>query len=238
MKTTISTIIGAFLTIMVVILACNNPPETGMDSENAFREEGKTGATFDNYYWHEREKIALEKTEQTLYLLYYSADEDKLKEELAKAGIELSDMGEVEDYSHLDTDMAGSGAKKMTRFKWNFIGIGDTLSSGKIASALSHTIYWGPSYTIKNPPPTSLRIDLMIPSERFTVVLKPGTSLARLEELAKENGVEMIGRDLHNPEQYHLFCTRLSKGNTLYMANLFHESGLFETTSFDHFLMW
>jgi hypothetical protein len=208
------TIAVACLTIMIAIPACDRDEEINL-------------ARYESYYWHEGEKIALEKTGNKLCLLYYSADEDKLKEELAKAGVELGRAtGEFKDYSdRLNTDMSGSGAMKITNFKRMVIS-GNDLNAEKIATALHYMIYRGPSYKTKDG--SSFWI-----SEIVIVVLKPGTSLTQLEKLAKENAVEMIGRYIHNPERYYLVCTRSSKGNALQMANLFYESGLFETTSFD-----
>ena len=61
----------------------------------------------------------------------------------------------------------------------------------------------------------------------FNVILKPETTQKQLEELVEKNSVEMIGVSKLISCQYYLACTTKSKGNSLEMANLFYESGLF-----------
>ena len=62
------------------------------------------------------------------------------------------------------------------------------------------------------------------------VKLKPATTLKQLERLANKNSVEMMGahKEGYMKEWYYLACTNQSKGNSLIMANLLYESGLFE----------
>ncbi|MDR1273794.1 MAG: hypothetical protein LBK12_04515 [Odoribacteraceae bacterium] len=216
-----TTIAVACLTIMMAIPACDKDKEIDP-------------ARYESYYWKNGEKVQFwYRSGYLLYLLYHADDEDKIKEELEKVGIELGETTGYSDYSErLNTDMSGPGATRITNFKITIIR-GDYSDPEKAASALSYTIYWAPIYIIQ-PREVYSQLDYILVKETFSVVLKPGTTPGRLEKLADKYAVEIIGRDNDDPDRYYLVCTNQSKGNALQMANLFHESGLFETTWFDH----
>ncbi len=70
-------------------------------------------------------------------------------------------------------------------------------------------------------------------SQYIYVKLKQEKDVTILESLASENMVEVIGNDKFMPLWYILSCDKSSKGNALEMANLFYESGYFESAEPD-----
>ena len=134
-----------------------------------------------------------------------------IKEELSEVGVTLDNVKAKGDYT------SGSAGEKFVNCTTGTI----RGSYEKVTPALSRTLYWSPYYKSADGAEMGM-------TEKFVVVLKPGTTASRVEELAKEYSVETIGIDKSHPTWYHLACTVLSKGNSLFMANLFYASGLFE----------
>ena len=172
------------------------------------------------YYYMGGEKYSLRKVDGKFYVAFFSKDEENLKAELTKVGIELKVYARTvsEDYSRY-ADMTGSDAQKFIDFQTEIIED----SYKEATAALTHTFYWAPYYRMEDGTE-------IVPTELFTVIFKPGTTLKQLEKLAKENSVEMIGWDPNEyaSHWYYLVCTNQSKGNSIQMANRFYESGLFE----------
>ena len=199
--------LGIIFLLMTVVSACSKNDE--------FRAED-----YDGYYWVEGEKISIQKMDNKFYVVFYSVDEEVFRNELSKSGIIFDNVSEWYEFdSHPFYNNTGSGAKKFTNYKIATI----ESSYEKAAVALSHTLYWAPYYKVG-------KGDAGL-TEMFYVKLKAGIHLAQLEELAKTYYVEILGVNEYNHEWYYLACTNLSKGNSLQMANLFHESGLFEESA-------
>lgn len=70
-------------------------------------------------------------------------------------------------------------------------------------------------------------------SHLFYVRLFEPEDLYKLEKLAKENGVEILGKNSFMNSWYILSCDKKSKGNALEMANIFYETGLFSAAQPD-----
>jgi hypothetical protein len=64
-------------------------------------------------------------------------------------------------------------------------------------------------------------------SELFQLKLYKAEDFAILENMAKENGVTILGRET-GKSLYFLSCSKESEGNAMQMANLFYESLLFD----------
>jgi len=226
MKKTVH-IFGILFLLAMIAVSCQNSVDHSeqQESESHSKQEQaveeKNMADCDTYYLCDGKKIPLWRMDGKFYVLFYLADEQVFKDELAKAGGVLSNEiawkgNSLYSYS---IDMTGSGAEK-------FIDVKSAIIEGsyeQCAAALSSTLYWGPFYKTESGDETGI-------TEMFMVKLKPGTDLMQLEEFAKENSVEMLGGDNNDyfSNRYYFACTRLSKGNALEMANLFYESGLFE----------
>jgi hypothetical protein len=152
------------------------------------------------------------------YIMYEPANEMKLKAEFVRSGVHFN----VEkDYD--DPQIADVRKLETTRFP----GLKTATIEGgyeKIISALPHVVYSAPYYR------TDIGEGRL--THRFSIALKQETDVKILEELAKENSVEMLGVSEFDG-WYELACTNLSAGNSLEMANLFYETGLFESVSYD-----
>jgi subtilisin family serine protease len=67
----------------------------------------------------------------------------------------------------------------------------------------------------------------------FYLKLNKAEDLNILENMAKENGITILGNDKYMPLWYLLSCSKESKGNAMQMANLFYESRLFASSQPD-----
>ena len=65
-------------------------------------------------------------------------------------------------------------------------------------------------------------------SNLFYVKLKSSDDFGKLEELAKEYKIEILGDNKLLPLWFTLLCDKESAGDAIDMANAFYESGLFE----------
>ena len=201
-------ILSAGFFLAIAIGACH---------ENA--DDSSTSFVATDYYWYGEEKILLQKIDGKFYIEFYSVDENKIREECTKKSITIYDVQAIRDWaSFVDEGAEGSGAKIFTDLMVGFI----EGSYKQCVEVLSSTLYWSPFYKYESG-------ELLKVSSKFTVILKFDTTLKQIEELAIDNAVEMIGIDKHDSNWYHLACTNHSKGNALKMANLFYDSGLFET---------
>ena len=199
-----------FFLIMTVIAACNK------DSDE-FRAED-----YDGYYWSEGKKIPLQKMNNKFYVMFYSENENKLYEELAMSNLTLSDVSmEMKYYRPLDiTNVVKPTFDIFDKFgNCKFANIYGSYE--KVVAALNHTLYWTPYY--KNNDGLELWVSYLI-----NVELKPGASWAQLKRLAGKYNLEWIEQESYSRRQYTLFCNNQSKGNALQIANLFHNSGLFD----------
>lgn len=70
-------------------------------------------------------------------------------------------------------------------------------------------------------------------SHLFLVKLKKAGDLTKLESLAKEHKVTILGNNRFMPLWYTLSCSKKSTGNALEVANKFHESGQFSVAEPD-----
>ena len=70
-------------------------------------------------------------------------------------------------------------------------------------------------------------------SNMFYVFLKNSSDEAYLRELAESNGVLFTGEDPFVPLFYTLVCDSSTRGNSVEMANLFHETGVFAAVAPD-----
>ena len=194
-------------------------------------EKNEPSGSFEatDYYWYGDKKIFLQKMEGKYYIEFYTKEKDKIIVECSKKGIKLSYVSSISDWAiYVVEGTEGPGAKIFTNLMNGYIeGVYE-----RCAEVLSTSLYWSPFY--ENQTYGEIKM-----ASAFTVILKPGTTLQQIEDLSVKNAVEMIGIretfsfdvNMYIPNGYMLACTNRSKGNSLEMANLFFESGLFETTS-------
>lgn len=73
----------------------------------------------------------------------------------------------------------------------------------------------------------------LVISHLFYVNLNNSTDFQLLENLAQQNNIELLGNNKFMPLWYTLSCNKNSTDNTLQMANLFHQTGLFASVQPD-----
>jgi hypothetical protein len=196
---------------------CSTEQESVYNTGSGELTPGADGS-LENYYWLGDEKIPLQKMNNKFYVMYYSADEEKLKAECSKTGVMLDDMREL-DYSQFD-DIKNFDAQKFSDLKTATVE-GDY---EKLAPVLSLAFYAAPYYK------TDIGEGRL--TNRFSIELKNEVDVKLLAELADEHSVEILGvNELDG--WYELACSNQSKGNALEMANMFYETGLFESVGYD-----
>jgi len=223
MKTTLK-LFGTILLLVALATACRDlmteySPERELSAGMQISDFEVT-----DYYWCEGERIPIQRMDDKFYAVFYSADEERFRNELSQAGIELSsgNLPEQREFASHLFYAAGSGNRTFTNYKTAII----EGNYENVASALSSALYWAPYYRIADGDEIGM-------TEMILVKLKSTTTLAQLEKLANENYVEVLGVNEYRREWYYLACTNRSKGNSLEMANLFYASGLFEEAAPD-----
>jgi hypothetical protein len=193
---------------VLFIASCTSLSDLEGQGKNSPEGSEVQQAGYDGYYLYKGKKIPVQRVNGKFFVIFHSADSSKLESELSKVGATLDSIKVRAGYSH-----GGDFTDCKTA----------TINGGheNMATALSLTRFWSPYYQVDGGGEIYL-------TGLFSVVMKPGTSLSRLEKLASENSVKMIGYDKYTPAWYHLACNNLSKYNSLEMANLFYDSGLFE----------
>lgn len=215
-----------FLSFTIIVGSCNDftIEESNLGEDTIITRSADSKITdeldYSGYYWLEKEKIPIQELEGKYRVMYYSSDMNVLQQKLAKVSIELNDIEEWKDYMY-------PSVKKTSSNTTNFANLKIATIEGnfeEISSALSDVFYWTPYYKMRNGQEIGI-------TNLFYVKLNQGTNFAKLEKLAKENAVEILGADEYLEGWYYLACSRHSNGNALEMANLFYESGLFEYAS-------
>ena len=80
-----------------------------------------------------------------------------------------------------------------------------------------------PSFTVNGN-----RVDV---TNNFYVKLKSADDLGKLQQMAAQYGMEVVGNNEYMPLWYTLSCTSTSSMNAIEAANLFYTSGVFESSS-------
>ncbi len=166
---------------------------------------------YDNYYMYYEEKIELEKLNNKSYILFENKDIQVVSQQLTDIGIEM----EAWPLNISNSAENPNGYLKNCTQAVVYVGIEEINEIKKL-------IYIAPFYTDLS------REEIGITAE-LSVVLKRESDLPKLKQLCENNRVLFLGKDTIRTEYYILACTQASMGNALQMANLFYETGLFET---------
>ena len=206
----------SFLSLMTLLIGT-----TACDSEPTADNTTKT------YYWVEHEKVSLEVINNKAYIAFYPENEEKLKAELSKLDLTLTEIEEGTDLNAY-YQLQDKAAKTLLNYKTASV-IGDYT---KAKSILAYTIGWSPYYKVID------EKDFMLGREiasniYFSAKIADGVDESRLKEFAKQNKVLFGGQDKTMKKWYIFIVTNESRGNTLEMANLFQESAVCEYASPD-----
>ncbi len=176
-------------------------------------------AQSDYYYWYDNQKIYLDKISDKKFVIIDDAINDRigLKQFLDIDGATIVDF---ERSNVLNT----INAYESLRSTENYWAIIESSDIADIASTDHENIlYEAPFYT------TAEGIEVGL-SHLFYVRLRDEKDIVKLEQLAKQKNVEILGNNYYMPLWFTLSTSQQSKGNALEMANYFYETELFSTT--------
>lgn len=202
-KLFISLIYGCVVALAGTILtSCENDPEN---------------KNIDTYYWFDDEKIPLQVIADKIRIAYYDENEDKIKEELSKYNLLLTDIVEGRSW-----ETSHSLTENSREFLYNYRYANIEGYNRQADHALKYTISWSPFYRSVE------KNKELTPFMTFCFKMKHDIELEDVQPLIDQNNVVLIGNYTFTPEIYTVWCTNDSKGNVLNIANRFYESGLFE----------
>ncbi|MBO7552562.1 MAG: S8 family serine peptidase [Bacteroidaceae bacterium] len=169
----------------------------------------------EDFYWSEGKKVHLKRIDNKSFIMFKSSDKEALVTAMSENKI-IIDESKIREYSYSGTDMSGKAAKDFLDYCWAEVDVNDS-----IAYSYPETVYSAPYYTGSSSylfPLTNL----------IYVTLRDDGDINKLERLAEENNLGIIGKHKGVPHLYIASCTKESKGNALEMANVLHDSGFFE----------
>lgn len=171
------------------------------------------------YYWANGKKYPLELYPEKQYILIQGQNKSAIAESIEVSEENISAIEPIVVSRTINTQRASKPLKN--DLYWAFVN--DPIDKAKVQS--SDIIYAAPSFLVNGN-----EISL---SQYFYVKLKQEKDIEILESLARESLVEIVGNDSFMPLWYILSCDKNSKGNALEMANLFYESGYFDSAEPD-----
>lgn len=172
------------------------------------------------YYWANGKKYPIELYAEKQYVLTKSASKEMAAQGLGISALEISDFKKIVISKTIKSNPSSIG-RNSSELHWTFVN--RSLEKEKIN--LSEIIYAAPSFMVNGK-----QVGL---SQYFYVKLKQEEDTKLLENLAKENNVDIVGNDSFMPLWFILSCDKNSKGNALEMANLFYETGRFASAQPD-----
>lgn len=188
---------------------------------------------------HEIENIPASKSNNEDFFYYGSNEKIYLTQIMDKVFLRFASDANVEQIRSIVDNATAASMQLMDDVYWdlgNYRYAGLESKDGKpISPTLIESLKANPRiasveylYLSKQSLPFSNKfIGIM---DDFLVKLKGSTSIERLEQLAKQNNcnLELINELIRDPLVYLLHVPKSSKLNSMQMANVFYETGLFE----------
>lgn len=169
--------------------------------------------TTTDYYWYNGEKVGINRDDSKKFILFKSSDELTVTSALSNMKI----VNKIQKVV-LSSKIKGDKSIAKPDLKWAVI---ESATVTKASNLVSEILYEAPFFKTEN----GVEVGL---SHLFYVKLKSESDVSKLNKLADENIVEVIGNNEYMPLWYTLSCSKKSTGNALELANKFYESGLFE----------
>ena len=206
------------LTLMVCMPACDN------DMDNPFR----------NYFYginekSEYKKITIEEIQDKAYVAYYPENEDKLRSELSKAGLDLKSGVWAEMFYGPAYNLTEE-ASGISPFYRKATVIGDYR---KAKSAFSYSIGWSPYYKVVDKDALVSRNEIAF-GICISAKLNDGVKESELLEFTKKYNIICVGEDTSLKGLYMLLVTNDSRESTLEISKKLVESGLCEYSDPDY----
>lgn len=182
-------------------------------NDTEYHNEATTRAAITgDYYWGSDGRIPITKSTDKVWVLF-KEDNNTVRTSSQTTGISL--LQDIQDYNLV----MHNDERSTLKFANLKSGIGEIQYATSLSN-LESVVYVAPYYKFKSEKEYPL-------TNIFYVELKSSNDLCKLEELAAENNVTVIGEIPLTGNAYILACTKDSNGNALEMANLFYESGIF-----------
>jgi hypothetical protein len=163
------------------------------------------------YYWYRGEKQPLQlKPDKTFLLFDHQMDERSLSDKLHV------DKAKIERIKKLEPRKSSKQSGTPRNNHWAIV----KSEPERLNLSAPGIIYHAPFFTGAHGRELGL-------SHLFYVKLRAQEDQKTLETLADQHRVEILHNNKFRPLWYTLACSRKSTGNTLTMANLFYETGLF-----------
>lgn len=182
-------------------------PRTSVEVNFTFKYSDSKPELSDDYYWGSTGKIPIQKSDGKYFVMFCSADGEKLRNELSMIG----EIGDTQDYnitSFYDGNISYFSVE---------LEVNDITPLIK----LDEVIYAAPYYIFEDGK------EFPLTNVFYVGLQNPSTDITLLEELAENYDVDIVEKIPLTDAVYVLSCTKNSTGNTLEMANLFYETGLF-----------
>jgi len=167
-----------------------------------------------DYYWYRGKKVKLEKSTDKKFVLYKSEKQD-LSKTFQASNVDVKKEGVTKVSKSIRMHQSYSHVPK----KWAIVESSDFTQSTMASDP--NVLYEGSFYKAKGKDEVAI-------SHMFYVKLFKPEEIALLEEIAELNKTIVLGNNEFMPLWYTLECTKNSKGNSLEMANVFFETGVFQ----------
>ncbi|MBE6283309.1 MAG: hypothetical protein E7098_03085 [Mediterranea massiliensis] len=193
-------IIHSLFSILLIFTGC---AISGCNSDDELYDSDIDKDLPAKYYWYRNEKITMIPVKSKSFILIDTnlCDKDKLP----KADFKPYELGNISSDKTKHLQYATLN-KRFDPELYKIDGI----------------VYHSPFYIVGD------ATEAYGVSNLFYVKLKSRDNFGKLEELAKEYKIEILGDNKLLPLWFTLSCDKQSAGDAIDMANTFYESGLFE----------
>ncbi len=165
----------------------------------------------DNYFIANGEKVLITRDNTRAYILFENRDTETVIRKLADIGAEARILP-FTTYAENPNDYLIECSEAIVDASYDEV------------SNIVELIYAAPFYKDSEGYKICITCEIL-------VMFKGKTDLGKLEKLAERNDMLFLGRSTGYSEWYTFACTENSKGNSLQMANLLYETGLFSSSS-------
>lgn len=172
-----------------------------------------------DYYWYKDKKYFLDINYKKRFVVF---EEDNKKEDNESIIANLKNCSLKDLYY---SNPVPNVNKIDPSFRYDNIAFG-IVETEQFPKTVKGVIYDSPYYFDRNGNEIGV-------SNFFYIKLKQEEDFTLLQQMAKDNGVQIIGRNNYMPLWYTLMCTNSSKDNCLSLSAKFFESNLFEASEPD-----
>jgi len=205
---------------LVIMLSCFMACSCSNKCDEAKDGVAECDTSSFDYYWYQGERIFLKRKISKEFVLFYAENESDIARVARMTG--NKDYKSTKFVLTHVTPLSKTNAEKKEQ-RWCILR--NASAQIKQLEKESKIIYRGAFYEDGD--------DGIGLSHLFFVKLKTQEDRDVLYDMASKYGVEVMGYNMLMSQWYTLSCDLNSAGNSLQMANVFYESGLFESAEPD-----